>query len=236
MGIDQQQASPDKQQAAWGVQARHENLWAARAAILATIALYITLPDRLTLGPTWVLPTLEVALLLALTVIAPVRHTREVRAQRLLSFGLIGLIALANIVSLVRLIAALLHHGVAIQGEPLDGQTLLEGSLQIWLTNILVFALWYWDLDRGGPTNRRRAHHREPDFLFPQMITPDCARPRWTPHFVDYLYVSFTNATAFSPTDTMPLTPWAKLLMAVQALASLVTVALVAARAVNILS
>jgi len=98
-----------------------------------------------------------------------------------------------------------------------------------------VFALWYWELDRGGPDARRRPRHRQPDFLFPQMVTPACAGPRWAPGFVDYLYVSFTNATAFSPTDTMPLTPWAKMLLLLQALASLLTVALVAARAVNIL-
>ncbi|HWE62052.1 MAG TPA: hypothetical protein VHB98_10095 [Chloroflexota bacterium] len=222
--------------AAWGVRGRHENLWPARVAIVFTAALYFTLPDRLTIGPTWLLPALEAALLVGLTVMAPIRHTRERMVQRLLSFVLIILINLANISSLVLLIAALLHHGVAFQGRPLDGQTLLMASLQIWLTNILVFSLWYWHLDRGGPFARRLSHHREPDFLFAQMSTPGCTNPHWAPHFVDYLYLSFTNATAFSPTDTLPLTPWAKLLMMVQALASLLTVALVAARAVNILT
>lgn len=100
---------------------------------------------------------------------------------------------------------------------------------------MLVFALWYWELDRGGPGARLRADHRHPDFLFPQMITPACAVAPWSPGFVDYLYVSFTTATAFSPTDTMPLTAWAKILMVTQSLASLLTVVLVAARAVNIL-
>jgi uncharacterized membrane protein len=225
----------DEHQTAWGVRASHENLWPARGAILATIALYVTLPDRLAVGPIWLPPALEAALLGTLTVMAPVRHTRELASQRLITFGLIGLINLANIGSLVLLIAALLHHGIAIRGLPLDGQTLLLAALEIWLTNILVFALWYWELDRGGPVERRRSQHREPDFLFPQMVTPGCTQPHWTPHFVDYLYVSFTNATAFSPTDTMPLTVWAKLLMLVQSFASLLTVALVAARAVNIL-
>jgi hypothetical protein len=101
---------------------------------------------------------------------------------------------------------------------------------------VIVFGLWYWELDRGGPSARHDPHHREPDFLFPQMATPGAARPDWAPGFLDYLYVSFTNATAFSPTDTMPLTPLAKGLMGVQSAASLLTVALVAARAVNILS
>jgi hypothetical protein len=225
----------DEAKAAWGVPVHHENLWPARVAILATIALYVTLPDRLTVGPSWLPPALEGALVGTLTVMAPVRHTREVAAQRLLSVVLIGLINLANIGSLVLLVAALLHRGVAFAGRPLDGQTLLLAAVEIWLTNILVFALWYWELDRGGPIDRRRASHREPDFLFPQMSTPACTKPDWAPHFVDYLYVSFTNATAFSPTDTLPLTSWAKLLMLIQALASLLTIALVAARAVNIL-
>ena len=226
---------PDTQQAAWGVRAHHENLWPARVAILATTGLYLTLPDRLTIGPTWLPPALEVVLVASLTAMAPVRHVREVAAQRLISLALIGIINLTNVGPLVLLIAALLHHGVAMQGRPLDGQTLLLAALEIWCTNILVFALWYWDLDRGGPIERGRSTHREPDFLFPQMATPGCTKPDWNPHFVDYLYVSFTNATAFSPTDTLPLTQWAKLLMMVQALASLLTVALVAARAVNIL-
>jgi len=217
-------------QVAWGIRSRHENLWPARAAILATVLLYVTLPERLAVGPIWLPPALELALLGALTVMAPVRHTTEIRIQRSLSLCLLALINLANIGSLVLLIDALLHPGVID-----NGRTLLLASLQIWLTNVLVFGLWYWDLDRGGPIARRRAHHREPDFLFPQMTTPSCTVEHWSPHFLDYLYVSFTNATAFSPTDTLPLTPWAKILMMVQSLASLLTVALVAARAVNIL-
>jgi hypothetical protein len=100
---------------------------------------------------------------------------------------------------------------------------------------VIVFGLWYWELDRGGVAARLRQNHRRPDFLFPQMSTPGSG-PRWTPDFMDYLYTSFTNATAFSPTDTMPLTAWAKLLMMVQSLASLLTVALVISRAVNILN
>ncbi|MBV9547646.1 MAG: hypothetical protein JOY61_25010, partial [Chloroflexi bacterium] len=108
-------------------------------------------------------------------------------------------------------------------------------AMQIWLTNVIVFGLWYWELDRGGPSARVRADHREPDFLFPQMITPAVAPADWYPRFWDYLYVAFTNATAFSPTDTMPLTVVAKSLMTIQSIVSLLTVALVAARAVNIL-
>jgi uncharacterized membrane protein len=223
-------------QAAWGNPARHENLWPARLAILSAAGLYITLPDKLTVGSKWIPPALELALLAVLAVMAPVRHRTEAQIQRVLSLSLIALINLANVGSLVLLIVALVNHGKVGSVTQLTGQALLVSALQIWLTNVIVFALWYWELDRGGPIARTRAHHREPDFLYPQMTTPEATAPNWRPHFVDYLYVSFTNATAFSPTDTMPLTISAKLLMMVQSLASLLTVALVAARAVNILS
>src|SRR5713226_8999248 len=133
--------------ASWGARARHENLWPARTAIILAAVLYVTLPDKLAVGYKWIPPLLELALVAALTIMAPVRHTREVRAQRILSLCLIALINLTNIGSLVLLIAALLHHGVAFTGAPLTGTTLLEASVQIWLTNVIVFALWYWDLD-----------------------------------------------------------------------------------------
>ncbi len=217
------------------VMPQHENLWPARSAIILAAFLYITLPDTLAVGYKWTPPILEVILLALLTALAPVRHRTEARIQRVVSISLIALINLANIGSLVLLIAALLHKGVAFHGAPITGQTLLLASVQVWLTNILVFALWYWEIDRGGPLARHRPSQRAPDLLFPQMTMATTAA-HWRPHFVDYLYVSFTNATAFSPTDTMPLTVAAKLLMMVQALASLLTVALVAARAVNILS
>jgi hypothetical protein len=128
----------------------------------------------------------------------------------------------------------LLHQLVG--GARLSGSELIFSAIQVWLTNVLIFGLWFWELDRGGPG--RRSHpaegERPADFLFPQMSSPENA-PGWSPGFVDYLYVSFTNATAFSPTDAMPLTRRAKALMLVEALASLVTVARVAGRAVNIL-
>jgi hypothetical protein len=107
----------------------------------------------------------------------------------------------------------------------------------LWVTNVLLFGLWYWELDRGGPVARAMNPGAKPDFLFPQMTLPPEHAPRnWMPGLIDYLYVSFTNATAFSPTDTMPLTQIAKLLMSIQALAALLTIGLVVARAVNILS
>lgn len=122
-----------------------------------------------------------------------------------------------------------------LYGGITKGRPLLYGAVSVWLTNIIVFGLWFWELDRGGPMARARAKERHPDFLFPQMVTPEIAQPNWRPEFVDYLYVSLTNAAAFSPTDTMPLTRAGKTLMSAESLVSIVTVGIVAARAVNIL-
>jgi len=189
----------------------------------------LTLPEKLTIGPGWLIPVLEGALLVPLTVSAPYRHREEARLIRFASLLLIGLTNLANVTSL-----GLLVH-VVLSGGVVSGRSLIFSGIQIWLTLIAVFALWYWELDRGGPTIRGQTDERTPDFLFPQMATPELRQPDWMPDFVDYLYVSFTNATAFSPTDTMPLTSRAKLLMLVEALASITTVVMVAGRAVNIL-
>ena len=223
----------EQAQAAWGWPSQGEPRWPAQLAILVAIALYFALPDGLIahLGPRAVLPSFEFALGVALIIVSPRRITREARLIRLAAIILIGLINIANVVSLGELINALLY-GTTTMG----GRQLIIASVPIWLTNVIVFGLWYWELDRGGPGRRLRPDHRRPDFLFPQMSTPGSAEPGWTPGFVDYLYTSFTNATAFSPTDTMPLTPSAKLLMAVQSTASLLTGALVVSRAVNILA
>ncbi|MBC5823483.1 MAG: DUF1345 domain-containing protein [Candidatus Eremiobacteraeota bacterium] len=215
---------------AWGVTAAEEPRWRASLAVLVALLLYVTLPQRLTIGPQWLAPIFELALLIPLSVLAPNRTSRERRWQRNAAITLIAIVNAANLVSLV-----LLVHFLVAPGAKATGSELIVSSIEIWLTNVIVFALWYWELDRGGPHERTSEQHRAPDFLFPQMVTPDCAPPDWSPTFVDYLFVSFTNATAFSPTDTMPLSPAAKALMIVQAIASLLTVALVAARAVNIL-
>jgi uncharacterized membrane protein len=198
--------------------------------VLAAVLLYVTLPDRFTLGPVWLLPLLELSMLVPLAIAVPVRHRSETTAHRAASIASIAVVTAANLVSLVLLLKSLMT------GKATEGTPLIFAAMQIWLTNVIVFGLWYWELDRGGPSARCREDHREPDFLFPQMTTPAAAPPNWAPRFVDYLYVAFTNATAFSPTDTMPLTQWAKSLMTVQSVASLLTVAFVAARAVNILS
>ena len=206
-----------------------EPRWPASLAVLAALVLYMALPGTLTLGPGWVIPVLEGALVIPLTVTAPYRHGEEARLIRVASLLLIALVNLATVVSL-----ALLVHTI-LSGESVSGRTLIFSGIQIWLTLILVFALWYWELDRGGPAVRGNADERTPDFLFPQMATHELGQTDWMPAFLDYLYVAFTNATAFSPTDTMPLTPRAKLLMLIEAFASITTVVMVAGRAVNIL-
>ena len=188
------------------------------------------LPGKFTLGPVWVVPLLEMAILVPLTISAPRRHQHETPLQQTLAMALIAVVNVANFASLLLLIRTIVWNGRSIAGPEL-----LYSSVAIWATNVIVFGLWYWELDRGGPDARLRADHGAPDFLFPQMTAPGCTYEGWSPTFVDYMYIAFTNATAFSPTDTMPLTPWAKALMTVQATASLTTIAIVASRAVNIL-
>jgi hypothetical protein len=200
-------------------------------ATLVAIGLQLFLPANLVIGPIWVLPALEVVLLAPLAIATRrTRHFQETRWARRLSITLIAVINLANLASLLLLAYYLIHGGKA------QGQRLIVASISIWATNVIIFGLWYWEIDRGGPGARSHPVQTEPEFLFPQMINPTVAPKNWYPMFLDYLYTSLTNATAFSPTDTMPLSKRAKSLMAVQAMASLLTVALVAARAVNILS
>ncbi len=217
--------------AAWGVESPGEPRWPALLAVLAAALLQLILPDSLIrgLGNRALIPALEGGLIAVLLLANPGRISREEKRLRVIGVSLIALITIANVVSLTELIHALLY------GAKTTGRPLVYASVPIWLTNIIVFGLWYWELDRGGPAARQEPTRRRPDFLFPQMTAPGSS-PGWTPTFLDYSYTSFTNATAFSPTDTMPLTPWAKLLMMVQSLASLVTVAVVVSRAVNILS
>jgi uncharacterized membrane protein len=227
--------------ASGGPDAEDEPRWHASLAVVAALALYVTLPSRLTVGPVWIFPVLVLGLLLPLSILAPRRHG-ETAAQRAASIVLVALVNLFNVVSATALIVHLLYPPKGL--APLSGAQLLIAGGQIWATNVLVFALWFWELDGGGPG--RRAHARltselrNADFLFPQMTLAGnkarCVDPVWKPLFLDYLYVSFTNALAFSPTDTMPLTRMAKTLMLVESAISFVTMAVVIARSINILS
>jgi uncharacterized membrane protein len=209
--------------------ARSEPLWPALATVLVAIALQLLLPKRLTAGPRWLLPALEGVLLVGLALASPRAVEHAHRGRRLAAVGLTGLVSAANITSLALLSHELLHHG-----SPNGRELIVSGAL-IWLTNVLIFGLWYWQTDRGGAGRRAAGQDGPPDFLFPQMSDDRIEPASWRPQFIDYLYVSLTNALALSPTDTMPLSPTAKSIMGLQSLVSLVTIGLVVARAVNIL-
>ncbi|MFF3419717.1 hypothetical protein ACFYW9_34320 [Streptomyces sp. NPDC002698] len=224
---------------------RHERRGEARLpgvlATLAAISLYLALPQQLLIAPRYVLPALEVLLLIPLIAINPRRLTRQTRMFRILSLTLVAVIAASNLVALAILVDELVHAGVK------DGRALLVAALQVWLTNIIVFGLAFWELDRGGPVSRTQAPRAElplTDFRFSQDENDDAVEEvadgasgssDWVPTLVDYLYVSVTNSTAFSPTDTMPLTTRAKLMMSVESVSALITSILVIARAVSIL-
>ncbi len=208
---------------------RAEPLWPALATVVFAIALQLLLPKRLTAGPRWLLPALETVLLIGLAFASPREVEHAHRGRRLASLGLTGVVSAANITSLALLSHELLHHG-----SPNGRELIVSGSL-IWLTNVLIFGLWYWQTDRGGPGRRAAGEDGPPDLLFPQMNDDRIEPANWRPQFIDYLYVSLTNALALSPTDTMPLSAMAKSIMGIQSLVSLVTIALVVSRAVNIL-
>jgi uncharacterized membrane protein len=215
---------------AWRRITEGEPRWPASLAVVVAIGLQAALPSRLALVPRWVLPGIEGLLLVALMIANPRRINRRSTPVRLAALVLIVVASLANALSAGALVTGIVN---GTQGK--DATSLLLSGAAIWVTNVIVFALWYWELDRGGPAARAHAVVLGPDFLFPQMTSPELAPPDWEPEFVDYLYTSFTNATAFSPTDVMPMSRWSKLTMMLQSSVSLATVALVVARAVNIL-
>ena len=208
-----------------------EPFWPAQLAAGAALLLYLTLPHSLVMGPKGLVPGVEGVLLAGLVITTPRRHHRQSSRLRALIVRLLALVSLTTLVSLILLARFLLD------GSHARGHALLFAGAVLWLTNVLIFGIWYWELDGGGPGRRLAAADptRPADFLFPQIAQPRLV-PSWRPGFADYLYTSYTNATAFSPTDTMPLTAMAKLLMAIQSLIALVTIVLVVARAVNVLA
>jgi len=202
---------------------RFEPRWPAILAVLSVGGLYWVLPEPLSPGPGW----LALALITPLSLTSIVLHRRSKFAlNQVVGYTTLGIITAAMIGSLVLLISALPDHKEA----PRD---LLRSAAALWVSNILVFACWYWRLDAGGPNARdRRDAHTEGAFLFPQMTAGDLD---WRPGFMDYLFLAFNTSTAFSPTDVPVLSRWAKGMMMVQSTISFTTVALLAARAVNIL-
>jgi uncharacterized membrane protein len=218
---------------AWRRKTKGELRWPVTVTTAVGIALQMAVPEKLLLvNPAWIFPAAQGVLLIALVAVNPHRIDRESTVLRWLSLVLAAMISLANAWSAGRLIVGITRGSMG--GDA--GQLLITGAF-IWLTNVVAFALWYWEFDRGGPVARAlNIGNKYPDFQFPQMVSPqEMVPPEWEPGFFDYLYLAFTNATAFSPTDVMPLSRWAKVAMTVQSLISIVTVALVVARAVNIL-
>jgi uncharacterized membrane protein len=213
---------------AWLRATEGEHRWWIVLSLVIAIGAQFVMPSRFVLHPAYIAPSIEAVLLVVLTAMHPNRLSHRTQRLRIASQVLLAVIAITNAASVVLLIRGI------TTGHHIAPVTLLLGGAEIWLTNTIVFALWYWEYDRGGPAARAQGNQDVPDLLFPQLTDEHLARD-WEPIFVDYLYVSFTNSAAFSPTDTMPLSRWAKLLFGLQATISLVTVALIAARAVNIL-
>ncbi len=209
---------------------RGESRWPMAIAVLALMTLAIVSPGDLALLPGWVLAGVEGALLLGLLLLDPGRIDRDTRSLRLISFALVVVILVSTLTATVLLLVGLLEGSAVTQ----DAVKVLIAGGKVWLGNNVAFALLYWQFDSGGPVARARQMRAHPDFAFPQQLNPELAPVGWRPEFIDYLYIGFTNANAFSPTDTMPMTHWAKIAMGSQALISFAVIGLVIARAVNL--
>jgi hypothetical protein len=210
---------------------RGEKRWPMALTLVVAAALPFLLPPKFSLGPRWIIPLVEILLLVTLVVADPGRIDRRSSFVRALSIGLVALLVIGAAGVVARLVVDLIRGGPETNSP---GQLIRVGSV-ILVYVIITFSFLYWELDSGGPESRARADPEFPDFAFPEHLNPHVAKPGWRPEFFDYLYLGFTNATAFSPTDVMPLARWAKLAMATQATACLAVVGLVNARAVNIL-
>jgi hypothetical protein len=216
-----------------------ESRWPAAIATLLAVGLYGALPNGLLVGPRYIIPAIELVMLAIVVVENPTRMTKQTRRSRIGALSLTYLIMFSNLVALVLLLHRLVSQGTDSAGE------LLLAALQVWLTNVIVFSLAFWELDRGGPVVR---HHNArvalpiADFRFPQDEDRDTVievakgasvNSGWLPHFIDYAYVSLTNSSAFSPTDTMPLSSRAKILMGTESAMALITSVVVIAKGVG---
>ena len=211
---------------------RHIRRWPASLAVIAVLVLQLLVPTEIATLPRWIMPVLGAALLLPLVWANPFHLRRDEPWLRWVELVLLAVLVLVNAFYLAELIFYL------GSGDANDGMVLVKAALLIWVTNVVAFGVWYWEVDRGGPFARAPEHEREAeraDLLFPQMTVDLPGWERWLPGFTDYLFVAFTAATAFSPTDTMPLTARVKTLMGIQSAVSLLTIAVIAARAVNVL-
>jgi hypothetical protein len=209
---------------------RAEARWPMVAAVLAAIALTLLRPAEVRVAPPWVLPLIEAVLLVALIANDPGRIDRRSAVLRGLSICVVGILVVDALVATGLLISVLIQGGQATNSA---GELLRAGTC-VWASNVIAFALLYWELDAGGAAARAHGMPRILDLAFPQQLNPEVAPAGWRPRFVDYLYLGLTASTAFSPTDVFPLAPWAKIAMGAQALISLAVLGLVIARAVNV--
>ena len=210
-----------------------ESRWPMVTALLVTLVLTLLLPDPMRLGPPLLIPAIEVALLLAHVLGDPGRIDRTNRWLRGVSLALVTVLIAQALWATGKLVYVLIEGTNPVVNDAYD---LLAAGAVVWASNNIAFAFLYWDLDSGGSAARAHFLTQYPDFAFPQQLSPEVAPPDWRPRFVDYLYLGFTNATAFSPTDAMPLAPWAKVAMTIQSILSLAILGLVIARAVNVFS
>jgi len=208
--------------------AAHISKWPVVLALLALGGVYLVLPADLTAGPRWLLLAIETPVVVFFLVAHRMNLPIRPQQVRVLVIAILGVATLLIALSIAQLLGDLLRDRIA-------ARRLLGAAAGLWAANVLIFALWYWEIDRGGPHRRYEPDPPDPDFLFPQLAGPDIGPPGWMPDFVDYLFVAFTSATAFSPTDTLPLTRRVKALLMAQELLSLIMVALLAARAINVL-
>jgi len=207
-----------------------EKRWPVSLVLICTALLQTSLPDQYTLGGRFLGPGLELLLVVVITILNPsyiLKHTSQLRSLALL---LASVISIFNVFTIAKMIADLAT-GNWTGGAP----ALLLTGASVWLINVIATSLWYWEYDLGGPASRAHKKQQHPSFMFPQMENPQFAEANWRPTFIDYFYLSFTNASAFSPTDVLPLKPWAKILMMLQSIVSLTTLAVVIARAINTL-
>ena len=200
-------------------------------AVLVSVAMQLSLPDRHVLSPSVLFPTVEVMLLVVLVIGDPGRIDKRDLLLKRLTMALVIVLTVDNFAGVAELVRDILD---GAEGD--NGPVLLATGGALWVTNVIAFSLWFWLLDRGGPAARAMGTPLAAAFAFPENATPELAPPNWWPQYPDYLYLAFTNSTALSPTDTMPVTRWAKMLMLVQSSISLVIAIMIVARAVNILN
>jgi uncharacterized membrane protein len=202
------------------------------AAVLTAAVLQLITPESGRILPLWTFPVIEVALLAVLMIRDPGRIDARGRGSRRATIALIAVMTIATVGGVIVLIVDILDTHLQ---RIVDANALLGRGAALWVTNVIAFSFWFWIFDRGGPAERAARSGVAPSFAFPEDATPELVPDGWQPRYHDYLYLAFTNATAFSPTDTLPLRPWAKMMMLAESVISLVTAIMVIARAINVL-